>query len=132
MIFVDTSAWYAIAVPDDEKHRQVAGWLQANPLPLVTSDYVADETLTLLRSRGEHAKAIGLGRTFFDLQSQIRVIRLDDSDVRLAWELFRDNPQRDWSFTDCTSRVLMERLHIKRALAFDHHFREFGNIETLL
>ena len=38
---------------------------------------------------------------------------------------------RQWSFTDCTSRAVIERLHLKRVLTLDHHFREFGALEVI-
>jgi predicted nucleic acid-binding protein len=49
MIFVDTGAWYASAVPDDDDHPAARNWLDGNTLPLLTTDYVIDETLTLPR-----------------------------------------------------------------------------------
>jgi len=52
-----------------------------------------------------------------------------ESDFRDAWTLFRDNPGRSWSFTDCTSKIVMERLHVRRALSFDEHFKQFGGLE---
>jgi hypothetical protein len=67
-IFVDTGAWFASVVPADPYHPRIIAFLQHNPLPLVTTDYVIDETLTLLRARGETMKAIRLGRQFFDLR----------------------------------------------------------------
>lgn len=65
--FVDTGAWYASVVPSDPRHRAVLEWLGQNTRPLVTSDYVIDETLTLLRARGQRNRAIALGRHFYDL-----------------------------------------------------------------
>ncbi len=52
MIFVDTSAWYASVVPSDPNHAAAAAWLKENRLPLLTTDYVVDEILTLLKMRG--------------------------------------------------------------------------------
>jgi predicted nucleic acid-binding protein len=62
MIFVDTGAWFASVVPTDPMHAKLSAWLQANTQSLITSDYVVDETLTLLRMRGERTRAIALGR----------------------------------------------------------------------
>lgn len=129
-VFVDTGAWYASVVPSDPEHQRILAWLRANPLPLVTSDYVADETLTLLRARGENARAVALGRQFFDL-ALVNLFPVTPGHLRSAWQLFRDQPSRRWSFTDCTSKVLMDGLHIHKALTFDHHFSEFGNVEPL-
>jgi uncharacterized protein len=65
MIFVDTGAWYASLVPTDPDHTRAVQWLAQNHSPLVTTDYVIDETLTLLRARGERTRALALGK-FFD------------------------------------------------------------------
>ena len=46
----------------------------------------------------------------------------------LAFSTFRD---KDWSFTDCVSRVVMERLGITTEVAFDVHFRQFGNVAVV-
>jgi len=51
MIFVDTGAWYASLVPTDPDHTKAVQWLAGNDSPLLTTDYVIDETLTLLRAR---------------------------------------------------------------------------------
>jgi predicted nucleic acid-binding protein len=50
------------------------------------------------------------------------------SDVERAWTIFSTYRDRGWSFTDCTSRAVIERLQIKTACTFDHHFRKFGNL----
>jgi predicted nucleic acid-binding protein len=123
--FVDTGVWYASVVPSDPRHTDVMAWHRSNHWPLVTTDYVIDETLTLLRGRGERNRALALGRHFFDLAG-VGIHYLTESDLRLAWQVFSKYPDRDWSFTDCTSRVVIEQLHIKRALTFDQHFSEFG------
>lgn len=129
-VFVDTGAWYAAVVPGDPRHGATLAWIRQNDPQLLTTDFVIDETLTLLRSRGEKLRAVALGRRLLDLGGvAIHVITGDE--FREAWALFRDNPERGWSFTDCTSRVVMERLHIKQALSFDEHFREFGGVEIM-
>jgi len=45
--------------------------------------------------------------------------------------LFRDYADKRWSFTDCTSKVVMERLGIRTAFAFDHHFKQFGDVKVV-
>jgi predicted nucleic acid-binding protein len=128
-VIVDTGLWYAGVVPGDPRHAELMAWHRKNSAPLVTSDYIIDETLTLLRSRGMHARAVALGRRLLDL-SAIKIHFLTERDIRAAWAVFRDQPSRNWSFTDCTTKVVMDRLHIKRVLTFDHHFREFGGVEV--
>lgn len=45
MIFVDTSAWYASVVQSDPNHRAAADWWTRNQEPLLTTNYVLDETV---------------------------------------------------------------------------------------
>jgi predicted nucleic acid-binding protein len=65
MIFVDTGAWFAAVVPTDPDHPAASRWLAGNTQPLLTTDYVIDETLTLLRARGEKTRALLIGEGFF-------------------------------------------------------------------
>ena len=129
MIFVDTGAWFALIVPTDPDHQAAAAWFGANREPVLTSDYVVDETLTLLRARGEHCRAVAMGRLFFAGKIG-RVHHLSEADVREAWRVFERFSDKGWSFTDCTSKHLMEQFGITRAFAFDGHFRQFGSVSV--
>ena len=46
-----------------------------------------------------------------------------------AWFAFSRFADKDWSFTDCTSKVVIERFGISKAFTFDHHFHQFGSLE---
>ena len=61
MIFVDTGAWFACVVPWDANRAAAAAWMRQNREPLITTDFVLDETLTLLRARNETPRAVALG-----------------------------------------------------------------------
>ncbi len=130
MIFVDTGAWYASIVPSDPDHPAAAAWLAGNNEPLLTTDYVIDETLTLLRMRGERARSLLLGERFFRGELA-EVHMLTEEDIARAWETFKSFDDKDWSFTDCTSKVVIEKLGIAQAFAFDRHFRQFGTIQVV-
>lgn len=60
-----------------------------------------------------------------------KVHYLTAADIAAAAELFRTYADKDWSFTDCTSKVVMESLGITTAFSFDRHFRQFGNITVV-
>jgi predicted nucleic acid-binding protein len=130
VIFVDTGAWFAVAVVSDKNHTVARQWMLDNTEVLVTSDDVVSETLTLLRARGESAMAVRVGEDFFAGEIA-RIAVVTEEDFQNAWEVFRDFKDKGWSFTDCTSKVLMERLGIKTAFAFDQHFRQFGSVEVV-
>jgi predicted nucleic acid-binding protein len=40
--------------------------------------------------------------------------------------LFRNRPDKNWSFTDCTSFVVMEEYQMEVAFTLDKHFRQAG------
>jgi predicted nucleic acid-binding protein len=130
MIFVDSSAWFASVVPSEIDYPAATRWMSQNAEPLLTTDYVVDETLTLLRSRRQPQLALTLGDQFFH-GGIAQLYFLDESETRLAWEVFRRYSDKDWSFTDCTSKVLIEKLQITTAFAFDHHFRQFGTPQVV-
>jgi predicted nucleic acid-binding protein len=112
---------YASLVPTDPDHVTAVQWLATNHSRLLTTDYVIDETLTLLRARGERKRALMLGTRFFhdDLAD---IHKITSVDLTLAWKTFEQFDDKGWSFTDCTSKIVMEQLGIKPAFAFDHHF----------
>lgn len=130
LIFVDTSAWFASVVRSDRDHGQASRWLQSNRSDLLTTDYVLDELLTLLRFRGEYRRSSALGNDLLN-ETVAQLEWVTQSDVHLAWEVFERYADKEWSFTDCVSRTVMERLGITRAFAFDEHFRQFGSVTVV-
>lgn len=94
MIFVDTSAWFASVVPSDTDHQAASMWVAQHTQPLVTTDYIVDETLTLLRSRGEALRAINLGEAFFS-GTLATLYYLTEEDIRQTWHVFRQFLDKD-------------------------------------
>lgn len=130
MIFVDTSAWYVVYSRRDRNHRAAVTALKSFRERLVTSDFIVDETLTLLRARNENRRAVQFGENIIELD-WVSVVPVSEKDFASAWNLFREFGDKQWSFTDCTSRAVMQRLGINRAFAFDDHFRQFGTVTVV-
>ena len=92
---------------------------------LVSTDYVIDETLTLIRVRlGLRAAAEWWAQ--IDGSSRIRWERIDASRAEKARTRFFEWTDKDFSFTDCTSFVVMEELGLAKALTTDRHFSQAG------
>jgi predicted nucleic acid-binding protein len=130
VIFIDTSAWYALSSMRDVNYQDAIRTLSSLRERLVTSDYVVDETLTLLQSRGERLHALKFGAKVID-GAFAEIITVHKHDFDRAWEVFQRCNDKGWSFTDCTSLVVMQRLGIQRAFAFDDHFRQFGAVTVV-
>lgn len=124
-IFVDTSAWFAYVNREDPDHAATQEVLRQYEGRLVTSNYVFDETVTLCRHRLGHAIAARVGAALLDPTST-DLIRLGVEDEHAAWGLFLARADKLYSFTDCTSFVLMRRLGLAGAAAIDEDFNQEG------
>ncbi len=129
MIFVDTGAWAALAASDDE-HAEEARRLYADLSrgahgALVTTDFVLDETATLIRMHADVPAAARLVRGILSSRS-VTLVHVDRDQLLRALELFEAHPDKRWSFTDCTSFVAMQLLGIRQAFAFDRNFEQAG------
>lgn len=127
MIFVDTGAWYARYVAEDVDHEAATNWFASVPDRLITTDYVVDELLTLLKVRGYPEVAFSIGGPLIS-GAACRIEYIRPEDIERSWSVFSTFRDKNWSFTDCSSYVVIKRLAIKTACAFDQHFRQFGNI----
>lgn len=127
MVFVDTSAWFAFFVPSDPNHSLVRDWFEHSAQPLLTTDFCVDETLTLLLLRRERRRAVEAGSAFF--HGGICTLHyIVPDEIHLAWLLFQQRAPAGWSFTDCTSKVVIDKLRVESALTLDEHFAQFGNV----
>lgn len=123
-VFVDTSAFCALAVPKD-RHNAYAKALQAElqeqKAAIYTSDYVLDETYTLLKMRSSHSTSI----RFMDEigKSHINILRVAEDIETAAKVIFRKFEDKKLSFTDCTSFALINQFGIEAVFAFDEHFK---------
>ncbi len=126
-IFVDTSAWYALFDKNDSDHASAVKFKESLTHSLVTTNYVVDETITLVKNRLSHKIAVEVGIKLWK-EAIATLIRVTSSDEKKAWEIFVKYHDKGFSFTDCTSFAVMERLGIAEAFAFDEHFDQYDNL----
>ena len=127
-VFVDTSAFKAVLDEKDDFHliatRVWADLLKKDTL-LVTSNFIVDETLTLIRIRCGLAKAKEFKEKIINSLKSLKIVRVMSIDERNAWHWFI-NEWKDLSFTDCVSFAVMERLGLEKVASFDQHFAKAG------
>jgi predicted nucleic acid-binding protein len=126
-VFVDTGALFALFVPRDDDHQAALTWLQNNRYTLLTSDYVLDKLLTLLKVHEGNHLALKVS-AYLRSTDEIKLVYLTNEIIQAGWDIFEKYKDKGWSFTDCTSKAFMEATHITHAFAFDHHFEQFGSI----
>ena len=124
-IFTDTSAWYAYIDKSDADHAAAIKLVKNLDRPLITSNYIFDEILTLVKLRMGYHIAINLGQKLWSQEVAV-LVRLTKEDESRAWEIFIQYEDKGFSFTDCTSFAIMERLKIDTAFVFDDHFIQYG------
>lgn len=124
-LFVDTSAWLAFANRADRHHAAVKGVLREYEGRLVTTNWIFDETVTVAQVRLSHAAALLMGDLLRD-PDVADLVRVTSIDERAAWTLFAQRGDKGYSFTDCTSFVVMRRLGMQVAGTLDADFAREG------
>lgn len=123
-VFIDTSAFYALLDRRDRWNgaaRQHLAAITDERRPLATSNLVVAETHALARSSLGHQVAI---RWLDSLD--INLIMQTEADHHEVRNLLARYEDKDFSYTDALSFVLMQRLAIPVAFTFDAHFRQYG------
>ena len=125
MIFIDTSAIYALADKADPNHNaaydKFEAVLKSGEIFLLTN-YILLESAALLQAR------LGLSSAILFLKdAKSFEVEWVDSDLHeeAEKELVRLG-KRGISLVDCTSFVVMRRRSVRRAFAFDPDFKDQG------
>jgi predicted nucleic acid-binding protein len=127
-VFVDTGGWMACADRADPAHVTCTAardaMLEAGRI-LITTDFVIDETLTLIRFRLGLAAA-NVWWQQIDRSARLRWERVENDRFERARNLFFQHRDKDLSFTDCTSIAVMRELKLKTVITTDRHFQQVG------
>lgn len=137
-LFIDTWGWLTLRDQRENRHKVVREYYQTlrdNKADFITSDYILDETYTLLFRRLPSSKAfesmqlldesIDLGKLQLEYVNPQRFKRAKEFRIQ-----FQDKPKI--SFTDLTSMVIMSELGVKHILTEDQHFSHVGlNLELV-
>lgn len=133
-IFIDTSAWCAIANSGDINHGAALAFRDeiAGHCRLLASNYILDELYTPLLMDVGYRETVNF-KLKIDILIQRKALEvvwvLEDTAAK-AWKIFEQfNTDKQWSYTDCVSYEIMKRLGISEAFSFDHHFAQMGFIK---
>lgn len=127
-VFVDSSGLYALADRRDSYHAQAEERVRKlieSGARLVLTDYIVDEACTLAKVRAGSDAALRL-LAIVERSRAIDMFWISVEHFEAAKALFRRRADHGYSFTDCTSFVVMDKLRIRDALTSDHHFVEAG------
>lgn len=127
-IFVDASAWIALADKDDFHHRVAASHYPSifkSHKTLVTSNLViAEAYIVLLNELGHKAAIEFLER----MKASPRILKICSGEAieSEAEDILKKYIDQDFSYTDAVSFAMMKQHKIKKAFCFDIHFVTAG------
>jgi uncharacterized protein len=126
-VFVDTSAFFALADADDTHHdeaRDILRAVAAARYRLFTTNILLIECHALILS------SLGIARGLEFLRgmaaSRTTVIRIRARDEERAQGILFQYADKAFSFADTISFAVMERLGIPYAFTFDRNFAQYG------
>lgn len=131
-LFVDTWGWLVLRDKADRQHAQVVSTFNsalADKQGVVTTDYVLDETFTLLFRRLATHKATESMDILMAAVTEESVLLAPIHPIRFREAVKLRTKYKDKSeisFTDFTSIVVMRELRIPRILTEDRHFTHVG------
>ncbi len=133
-VFVDSSGLYALSDhrdPFQRVARRCVVELVSGGAVLILTDYIVDEACTLAKTR---AGAYGAMRLLeiVDRSDAFRMVWIDAERFATTKAFFRKHADHGYSFTDCSSFVVMRELGISDALTTDRHFVAVGFRPLLL
>lgn len=126
-VYVDTSAYYALADPTATEHakaRVAFERLTDEGTEFYTSNFVIAETHALILNRvnGELAERV-IDRLY---ASRTRINQATEGDQTRARAILHLQRDKTYSLTDAISFAIMRRLHLRYAWTYDRHFTQFG------
>jgi predicted nucleic acid-binding protein len=129
--FADTNYYLALLGPRDQHHVVAVAWSQRENLRIVTSEFILIELGNFLTRGHDRTVFVDLNRTIrADPNTELVPISADL--FARALDLFERRPDKTWSFSDCTSFVIMLDRNLTEALTADQHFVQAGYRALLL
>ena len=121
ILFIDTSGFYALLDKNDKNHIFIEKVIsQFNKF--YTSNYIIDELITLTRVRKLKSKKLNEFLSGLIEETICPVLRVTREIEKAAWEMFLKYYDHNFSFTDCTSFILMKENGIQSACTLDKHY----------
>ena len=127
-LFIDTAGWACFLDRDNPLHQDaVKIYQQTAGGHAITTNHVFTELVALLTSR-LHLPRATLIEIVDGLQSapRLEIAHVTSEQRSAAWALLKARPDKEWSWVDAASFIVMTNRGIRAALTTDHHFEQAG------
>jgi predicted nucleic acid-binding protein len=129
-VFADTFYFLALYYPDDQYHVLTLRMADKLKAKFLTTDWVLTEVADALSAGRDHQNVAPLIRRL--RESPVwEIIPCSRDQFDVALDFHSRHQDKDWTFTDCTSFVIMQERGIVEALTGDRHFEQAGFIALL-
>ena len=128
--FADTYYFLALLNPTDPDFQRAVDLTPTSTDTMFTTEWVLMELADAL-CKARHRQAFSALYQSLLTRSQVRIVNADHELFEEAFDLYKNRPDKDWSLTDCTSFIVMQRAGITQALTADHHFEQAGFVALL-
>ena len=130
-VFLDSSFWIARRDNREARHRESVDILERLVRQRVR---FVSSTLVFAEIHARFSRFLDLRevviRDFWN-NPLVHLEQPSHADHEDAIELLREYHDKEFSFCDAVSFILMRRLKIREAAAFDDHFHQMGEFEVL-
>lgn len=126
-VLIDTGAFIALADSSDQLHanaKRIAADIEKTT-SLVTTPFILMETSLYLHRRISREVSRRFWSSLISGDAHVEIVACDPLDLERASQISHQYADQDFSFVDCTSFAIMERLKISRAFSFDQDFLVF-------
>jgi predicted nucleic acid-binding protein len=108
-VFIDTSAFYALVDWIDKNHekaRRIRDSLRGEDMWLYTSNYIFDESVTLIRAKLGFETALDFGNKMMHSKA-VKMLKVTEEIENKAWGIFCKYKDKELSFTYCTKEFCL-------------------------
>lgn len=124
-VFADTGFYIALVNPRDGLHQAAMDFARQFRGRIYTTEYVLIEVGNWLARSPDRPLFLDLMRQLRD-DPETTVIPADHPLFDRGLDFYTRRPDKDWSFTDCISFVVMGDLKLSDAATADSHFAQAG------
>lgn len=133
MILLDASFLYAYYNEQDVHHKraiELSKELKQAPNEIIILDYIFDEVMSVSLNRLKNINKVKIIGN--DILSSLGILYINEETFQKAWNIFSNQTDTSFSFTDCIIIAFMNLHNIKNLVSFDKEFLNIKDINLIL
>jgi len=133
MILLDASFLYAYYNEQDVHHKraiELSKELKQAPNEIIILDYIFDEVMSVSLNRLKNINKVKIIGN--DILSSLGILYINEETFQKAWNIFSNQTDTSFSFTDCILIAFMNLHNIKNLVSFDKEFLNIKDINLIL